>query len=134
MAAFEYRDVLPIDSSFENNVCLNAGCGFAMLGEELPRYSEIWPEPMGHHIFLWRIPKASEGGSLKIVNNHFGPAPVGAAIYSIISKEAEAQITLDNNTYTENDTLLNHFGGKSYADLEEYKSETGKDKNSTYSF
>lgn len=134
MAAFEYRDVLPIDSSFENNVCLNAGCGFAMLGEELPRYSEIWPEPMGHHIFLWRIPKASEGGSLKIVNNYFGPAPVGAAIYSIISKEAEAQITLDNNTYTENDTLLNHFGGKSYTDLEEYKSETGKDKNSTYSF
>ena len=132
MAAFEYRDKLPIQSEFSYNVCQNAGCGFAMLSETLPRSSEIWPQPMGHHIFLWRIPEATEDGSLSIHDNIFGYAPVGAAIYSIISKEAEAQISLKNNTYTPNDVLLNHFGGKAYTDLEEYKMQTGQDENSIY--
>lgn len=132
MAAFEYRDKLPINSSFTDNVCLNAGCGFAMLGEALPRKSEIWPQPMGHHIFMWRIPEASEGGSLVIKNNFFGSAPVGAAIYSIISPEAEAQVTIDNNWYTKNDVLLNRWGGENYNDLEAYKAATGNDKNSCY--
>ena len=132
MAAFEYRDKLPIDSSFTDNVCLNAGCGFAMLGEALPRKSEIWPQPMGHHIFMWRIPEASEGGNLVIKNNYFGPAPVGAAIYSIISPEAEAQVTVDCNKYTRNDILLNRWGGKDYNDLEEYKKESGNDESSVY--
>jgi len=132
MAAFEYRDKLPIDSSFTDNVCKNAGCGFAMLGEELPRKSEIWPQPMGHHIFLWRIPYATEGGNLTISGNEFGPAPVGAAIYSIISPEAEAQMTVDNNKYTKNDVLLNRFGGENFAELEEYVQKTGNDKNSSY--
>ena len=132
MAAFEYRDKLPINSVFTGNVCKNAGCGFAMLGEVLPRRSEIWPQPMGHHIFLWRIPEATEGGSLVISDNVFGDAPVGAAIYSIISPEAEAQMTLDNNVYTKNDVLLNRFGGENFNDLDEYKKKTGKDKNSRY--
>ncbi|MBE6636827.1 MAG: hypothetical protein E7618_03360 [Ruminococcaceae bacterium] len=132
MAAFEYRDKLPIRSVFENNRCLNAGCGFAMLGESKPRSSEIWPQPMGHHIFLWRIPAPTEGGDLVISDNMFGAAPEGAAIYSIISPEAEAQITLKNNIYTPNDTLLVHFGGTSYTSLEEYRKQTGKDCDSRY--
>lgn len=130
MAAFEYRDRLPISSSFTENVCKNAGCGFAMQGEELPRFSEIYPEPMGHHIFLWRMDGATDGGSLVIENNYFGTAPVGAAIYSRISPEAEAQMVLDNNTYTENKTLLIYYGNKNYSDFEEYREETGQDKNS----
>lgn len=69
MAAFEYRDKLPVDSAFTGNTCRNAGSGFAMLGEELPRKSEIWPQPMGHHIFLWRIPSPTVGGHLEIKNN-----------------------------------------------------------------
>ncbi len=132
MAAFEYRDQMPVDSAFTNNVCLNAGCGFAMLGEGLPRLSEIYPQPMGHHIFLWRIPLPGEGGNLLIAENEFGPAPVGAAIYSIVSSEAEAQMTLRNNKYTRNDVLLNRFGGENFTDLEEYKAKTGKDEGSAY--
>ncbi len=132
MAAFEYRDKLPIDSSFTDNVCKNAGCGFAMLGEELPRKSEIWPQPMGHHIFLWRIPKETEGGNLTISGNTFGPAPVGAAIYSIISPEAEAQMKVDNNKYTKNNVLLNRYGGENFAKLDAYVQKTGNDKNSSY--
>ena len=132
MAAFEYRDKLPIRSVFAYNVCLNAGCGFAMLGEALPRSSEIWPQPMGHHIFLWRIPEPTDGGSLTISDNVFGPAPAGAAIYSIISPEAEAQITLRNNQYTQNEVLLNRFGGKNYTALGEFQRQTGQDIASTY--
>ena len=132
MAAFEYRDKMPIASSFTGNTCINAGCGFAMLGETLPRKSEIWPQPMGHHIFMWRIPEASEGGDLLIENNYFGEAPVGAAIYSIISPEAEAQVKLDNNKYTRNEVLLNRWGGVDYSYLSEYKTATGQDKNSSY--
>ena len=132
MAAFEYRDKLPVRSIFAHNTCLNAGCGFAMLGEELPRNSEIWPQPMGHHIFLWRIPEPTDGGSITISDNYFGSAPVGAAIYSIISAEAEKQITLQNNKYTPNKTLLIFFGDKKYTELAEFQAQTSHDAGSVY--
>lgn len=109
MAAFEYRDKMPIDSTFENNVCRNAGCGFGMLGEDIPRRSEIWPQPMGHHIFLWRIDEPTEGGRLEIKNNIFQDAPVGSAIYSIISPAAEAQMELHNNVLTGNISEAYHM-------------------------
>jgi hypothetical protein len=118
MAAFEYRDKLPINSSFTGNTCLNAGCGFAMLGEELPRYSEIWPDPMGHHIFMWRMPKATEGGSFEISGNQFYDA-TGAAVYSIISPEAEAQMNIHDNQYwTGNQDLFQRVNDKNYAPAE----------------
>lgn len=114
MAAFEYRAQMMVDSSFTDNVCRHAGCGFGMLGEELPRRSEIWPQPMGHHIFLWRIFDAVEGGSLLIADNIFEDSPVGAAIYSIICKEAEAQITFKGNIYSEDCLFAAHFGGQDH--------------------
>ncbi len=132
MAAFEYRDKVPVKSEFTNNICRNAGCGFAMRGEVLPRKSEIWPQPMGHHIFMWRMEHGSEGGSLLIANNYFGEAPVGAAVYSIISAEAEAQVTLENNRYTRNEILLNRWGGVDYNSLDEYKIACGQDCGSEY--
>lgn len=132
MAAFEYRDKLPIRSVFADNVCLRAGCGFAMRGETLPRRSEIWPQPMGHHLFLWRIPAPSDGGSLSVSGNIFGASPVGAAVYSIISPEAEAQITLKDNRYSKDALLLHRFGGADYTDLAEFQEKTGMDSGSTY--
>ncbi len=132
MAAFEYRDKLPISSAFTENVCIGAGVGFATADGEVPRRSEIWPQPMGHHIFLWRIDEATEGGSLLIENNTFGVAPHGAAIYSIISDAAEAQMTLKNNRYTRNDALLVRFGGENYTDLDTYKQQCSQDEGSVY--
>ena len=41
----------------------------AQRGDEAPRSSEIWPQPMGHHIFLWRMESATEGGYVEIKNN-----------------------------------------------------------------
>lgn len=128
MAAFEYRDRMTVNSEFTDNVCINAGCGFPIYGEVLPRRSEIWPQPMGHHIFLWRIDGASENGSLVIARNAFESAPIGAAIYSIISPEAEAQMHVFDNTYdTENPDLLCHVGGISYRDQYTYSLATGWD-------
>ncbi len=112
MAAFEYRAQMMIDSSFTGNLCKNAGRGFGMLGEKLPRRSEIWPQPMGHHIFLWRIWSAPEGGSLLIADNTFVDAPSGAAVYSIICPEAEAQITFRSNRYEGEYLMKAFFGGK----------------------
>ena len=132
MAAFEYRDKMPVDSSFTENICLNAGCGFAMLGETMPRRSEIWPRPMGHHIFMWRIDEKTEHGDLRIENNLFGGAPEGAAIYSIISPQAEAQVTLDGNRYTPNSTLLLRWGGTDYCDLDAFRQATKQEKHGSY--
>ncbi len=112
MAAMEYRDAMMINSSFVGNICRNAGCGFGMLGEGLPRRSEIWPQPMGHHIFLWRIDRPAEGGSLLIANNSFEAAPNGAAIYSIICPEAEAQITFRDNSYIGEQLMQAYLGGR----------------------
>lgn len=121
MAAFEYRDKLPMFSCFNNNVCRNAGCGFAMQGEELPRRSEIWPEPMGHHIFLWRMTGCRFEKGLEIKGNTFDSAPVGAAIYSRISKEAEKGIDLNSNKYVEaSQMMIAHYEGRDFTDFDEY--------------
>ena len=129
MAALELRDIVAIGFYFTDNECNNAGCGFAMLGEALPRSSEIWPQPMGHHIFLWRMESATEDGHVEIKNNRFGQAPVGAAIYSIIAPEAEAQFDIDENFYTQNEKLLVRYNGENFSNFTEYTEKTGNDKN-----
>ncbi len=135
MAAYELRDLIPVRSSFCRNTCIGAGLGFAAQGEAPPRQSEIWPQPMGHHIFLWRVEKPSPDGSLEIKHNTFLNAPVGAAIYSIDAPEADAQVDLDENLYwTENSALLIRWNGKNYAPagFAQYQRESGKDLQSKY--
>ena len=99
MAAYEVREILGINSVFENNVCKYAGVGFAMQGEGMPRQSEIWPQPMGHHIFLWRVDECAEKEGLIIRNNHFESAPVGSVEYSIISAKVQEHVHYSGNTY-----------------------------------
>ncbi|PWL97050.1 MAG: hypothetical protein DBY04_07685 [Clostridiales bacterium] len=133
MAAYECRDRLPIDTAFSGNSCEDAGGGFSSLGATNPRNSEIYPEPMGHHIFIWRIPSATEGGGLRIEDNVFGGAS-GAAVYSTACTQAEAQIYMANNLYRkEPGAFFCRFGGKDYGDFEEYRKETKKDKGSVLS-
>jgi len=102
MAAYEQRDLMPLNAEFSGNICENAGEGFSRLGEEMPRKSEIWPQPMGHHIFLWRINNPTENGGIKIENNIFGDAIYGKAIYSIIDNESMKQLIIENNEYKGN--------------------------------
>ena len=130
MGAYEARDLVPRNLTFNNNLCADAGEGFSKNGVTMPRQSEIWPQPMGHHVFIWRIEQATQGGSLQIHGNTFRNAPYGAAIYSIAAAEAEAQFDIDHNTYhTENPSLLNHIGGKDYTTFADYRRETGWDTN-----
>ena len=64
---------------------------------------------------MWRIPKASQGSCFIVAGNHFYDA-TGAAVYSIISREAEEQMRLeDNKYYTTSKSLFAHVGGKDYA-------------------
>lgn len=129
MAALELRDVVARGFFFEKNVCINAGCGFAMLGEKTPRSSEIWPQPMGHHVFLWRMEGATEGGCVQISENEFGRAPVGAAIYSIIAPEAEAQFKIEGNKYIADGGLLIRFNGENFTDITDCARATKIEKN-----
>ena len=130
MGAYECRDLVPINTTFNNNICIDAGEGFSKNGEEMPRKSEIWPQPMGHHVFIWRVDKPEKNGSLEIKNNLFYNAPYGAAIYSIAAKEAEKQFCIDGNIYyTRNMQLINRIYGKDYKSFREYQNETGFDKN-----
>ena len=86
-------------SLFSGNICTAAGEGFSHAGIELPRYSEIYPQPMGHHIFMWRIDSYKGKSDFKITGNTFGDAPYGAIIYSICGHEPEEKIEIDNNLY-----------------------------------
>ena len=102
-----------------------------MQGEEPPRQSEIYPQPMGHHIFLWRIEK--EFHDIYIRNNIFCQAPYGAAIYSIIDADDERGLIIDNNCYwqTTGDMLI-YMQGRTYgpAEFDLYRQELGQDKHS----
>lgn len=99
MGAYEQRDVMPKYAEFVENICEKAGEGFSRLGEVMPRRSEIWPQPMGHHLFLWRIEKPTENGGIRIEGNVFGDAIYGKAIYDINCEEAKKQLKVSNNEY-----------------------------------
>ncbi|MBR6790446.1 MAG: right-handed parallel beta-helix repeat-containing protein [Oscillospiraceae bacterium] len=103
MAAYEIRDVIPYDTVFSGCRCTEGGLGFSAQGETRPRRSEIWPQPMGHHLFIWRIDRPTPGGGILIEDNFFGTVPFGSAEYSIIAPEAEAQITFRNNIFAVDD-------------------------------
>ncbi|MFZ2655291.1 MAG: right-handed parallel beta-helix repeat-containing protein [Victivallales bacterium] len=133
MAAYECREPAAKEVYFEQNTCINAGGGFSMQGEAPPRQSEIHPQPMGHHVFIWRIVKNSQRGHVYIRNNIFHEAPCGAAIYSIIDPADEQQFVIDSNCYWQTTgRVLVHINGKDYAPTEFklYQSETGKDHGS----
>ena len=103
MAVYEIRDVIPFETVFSGNRCSESSLGFSSQGETRPRRSEIWPQPMGHHLFVWRIEKPTPGGEILVEDNYFGSVPYGSAEYSIIAPEAEAQIIFKNNTFAVED-------------------------------
>lgn len=131
MAAYEVRDKMPVNSSFHHNICVNAGEGFSENSVNMPRSSEIWPEPMGHHLFLWRIGDGTGRERLEIKHNLFYNAKYGAAIYARISENAQKSLDIDHNIYyTENKGILNYFYNDNYTSPQEYMKESGHDANS----
>jgi hypothetical protein len=133
MAAYECRGPAASEVYFENNTCINAGGEFAMQGEPPPRQSEIYPQPMGHHVFIWLIGKDTQKGKVYIRNNIFNEAPNGAAIYSIIDPGDEKQFVIENNCYRQKKgSILMRMNNKLYGpeEFEAYKAETGHDAQS----
>jgi len=100
MAAYEIRDRITTRTLFAHNTCENAGEGFSAAEGDRPRRSEIYPQPMGHHLFIWRINEPTEGGEIRIEHNIFGSADHGHTAYSIISPEAEKQFIFRGNNYS----------------------------------
>jgi predicted outer membrane repeat protein len=130
MAAYECRGPAPAEVYFENNTCIDTGGGFSMQGETSPRRSEIYPQPMGHHVFIWLIDKGTQKGHVHICNNTFKEAPYGAAIYSIIDPEDERQFLIDYNSYKQTTgDLLIRMNDRLYGrdEFEQYRAETGND-------
>ena len=86
---------------------------------------------MGHHIFIWRIERATESGELRIFRNVFADAPQGAAVYSSIAPEAEAQICMNENLYRmKKRKFYCRIGGRNYDGFEDYRKNSGKDADS----
>ncbi|MBQ2881580.1 MAG: hypothetical protein IJE40_04880 [Clostridia bacterium] len=133
LSAYEVRDRIPINSLFSKNICVNAGKGFASTGEKLPRMSEIWPNPVGHHIFIWKINRITDGGSLELTHNTMCEGPLGATIFSLAAPEPEEQVSINfNRYYTENEGPVFRYGGESYFSYEfpMYRINTGNDLHS----
>ncbi len=139
LAAYECRGPAAKDVYFENNTCINAGGDFTMQGEEGIRQSEIYPQPICHHVFIWRMEGGVRKGDVYIRNNIFYEAAEGAAVYSVFegpngsTREDELNLIIDNNCYwqTKGDMLM-WLGGKAYtpSELEQYRADTGHDKQS----
>jgi len=128
MGAYEQRDIQPLSATFSHNVCMDAGRGFAHLHTPMPRMSEIYPAPMGHHIFLWRMDAPTPGADFRLTDNTFLDAPWGAAIYSVCCREVDESTIVDGNIYHMPErTLLNRYCGKDYDDFATFQTETGKD-------
>ena len=131
MAAYECRGPAARDVVFENNTCVNAGGDLSMQGEPPPRQSEIHPQPMGHHVFIWRIAQGTQTGSVVIRKNIFFESPYGAAIYSIIDPVDERQFVIDGNCYWQTGgELLALAGGRAYqaVEFDRYRMETGHER------
>ena len=104
-----------------------------MQGEKPPRRSEIYPQPMGHHVFIWLIDKHTQNGHIYIRNNVFYEAPFGAALYSIIDPQDEKQFVIDHNCYFQTlGTLHARMNGRLYKtdQFRLYQEETGQDQHS----
>ncbi len=132
MASYECRE--PSEAVyFEHNACILTGGGFGLQGEPPPRQSEIYPQPMGHHVFIWRMEPGTQPGRVAIRYNRFGAAPHGAAIYSIIDPKDERQFVFGGNTYSgEDGARLARWGGHDYRmqDFPRYQAEIGETQNS----
>lgn len=134
MAAYENREPSE-EVYFENNTSIRAGGGFSMQGEMPPRQSEIHPDPMGHHVFTWRIDRGTQPGAVYMRRNIFYEAPYGGAQFSIIHPDDEKKFVIDENLYWQSTgTLLHRFGGRDFspADFGLYQKSCGQDARSRF--
>jgi hypothetical protein len=132
IGAYECRGPAAREIYFENNTCVHAGGEFSLQGEAT-RESEFYPYPISHHVFIWWIDWSDKMGPVYIRNNIFYEAPLGAAIYSVISPEDEKHLVIDRNCYRQTTgEILCRLNGKDYrpADWTRYQKECNQDGQS----
>ena len=132
LAAYESREPSR-EVYFEHNTCINAGGGFAMQGENPPRPTDPYPQPVGYHVWAWMIEPRTQPGNVYIRHNLFCDSYGPAVCLSIDSADAEKFI-LDNNCYwkTTPGRLIEWGGGRAYllSEFARYQTECSRDANS----
>ena len=97
LAAYECREPSR-EVYFENNTCLNSGGGFAMQGENPPRPSDPYPQPVGYHVWAWLIDPQTQPGKVHVRRNIFCQS-YGAAICLSMDPADRRKMVLDHNAY-----------------------------------
>jgi len=155
LVAYECREPAR-EVYFEHNTCLNAGGGFSMQGEEPPRRSDPYPQPVGYHVWAYMIDPGTLPGQVYVRHNVFCEG-YGAAVCLIADPADERKFILDHNAYwqTKGKLLIHHgkgvkswaeaikawqttggplidWGGRSYAPSEfaRYQAASGQDRHS----
>ena len=132
LAAYESREPSR-EVYFEYNTCINAGGGFSMQGEDPPRATDPYPQPVGYHVWAWMIDPKTQPGNVYIRHNVFHESIGPAVCLSIDPADAEKFI-LDHNCYwkTKPDRLIEWGGGRPYqaSEFARYQAECSRDAHS----
>jgi hypothetical protein len=151
LAAYECREPSR-EIYFEHNTCVNTGGGFSLQGEDPPRPSDPYPQPLGYHVWAWMIDPQTQPGKVYIRRNVFYQSR-GAAICLTVAPADERRFVLDHNAYWQaagkplvergngvknwaeamkTSSLMDWGGRRSYRSSEFacYQAESGQDKHS----
>ncbi|MBX7259410.1 MAG: right-handed parallel beta-helix repeat-containing protein, partial [Candidatus Hydrogenedentes bacterium] len=132
LAAYESREPSQ-EIYFEYNTCINGGGGFSMQGENPPRATDPYPQPVGYHVWAWMIEPRRQPGKVYIRHNIFCESTGPAVCMSIDAADAEKFI-LDDNCYWKSTPgkLIEWSGEKPYSQEEfaRYQSECANDPHS----
>ncbi len=132
LAAYESREPSR-EVYFEHNTCINAGGGFAMQGENPPRPTDPYPQPVGYHVWAWMIEPRTQPGNVYVRHNLFCDSYGPAVCLSIDPADAE-KFVLDDNCYWKATPgrLIEWGGGRSFllSEFARYQTECSRDAHS----
>ncbi len=117
---------------FEHNTCVNSGGGFAMQGENPPRTTDPYPQPVGYHVWAWKIDPGTQPGRVYVRHNIFCESYGPAVCLSVDPVDAD-KFVLDGNCYWKTiPGRLIEWGGGGYESSEfaRYQKERGRDEHS----
>lgn len=131
LAAYESREPSQ-EIYFEHNTCVDAGGGFSAQGENPPRSTDPYPQPVGYHVWAWMIEPNTQPGNVYVRHNIFCGSTGPAVCLSIAPEDAD-KFQLDYNCYWKSDSarLIEWAGEKPYLQTEfaRYQAECVRDQN-----
>lgn len=97
MAAYEVRDIMPRRTVFSKNICRGAGTALPCRGKLCRGVPKSGRSRWDTICLSGGSDQATPGGEIRVENNHFGEAPNGSVVYSIVAPEAEDQFVFSGN-------------------------------------